>query len=121
MDRDTAIEVMNALGEIEKLLDDCPHGVAKKIKDKLSLIEGVAEDAFPGGYDTSCIYCDEPMGHEESVSIGDEKCCPSCWAKRVEEMRTCEHKFEDGTDDFGDPERVCGKCGAIEICEKETA
>ena len=117
MDREAAVCAMESVGAIEKLLDDCPHGVAKKIKDKLAVIEGIAHDAFPGGYDGECIYCDEPMGADESVCVGDEKSCNKCWEKRVEEMRACAHAFDDATDEHGEPGRHCQKCGYFECAE----
>jgi len=111
MDRDTAVETMAALGEIEKLLEDVPHGIAKKIKAQLAVVDQAAEDAFPGGYACDCIYCDAPIGHEEAVSLGDEKCCPKCWEERKAEMAACEHTYQPDTDEFGDPIQQCHKCG----------
>jgi len=111
MDRSTAVEIMTALGEVEKLLDTCPHGIAKMIKQSLAVVEGAAEDAFPGGYACDCIYCDAPIGHEEAVSLGDEKCCPDCWEKRKAEMAACAHEYQPDHDEHGDPIQQCPKCG----------
>jgi len=113
MDRSTAAEVMTALGEIEKLLDDVPHGIAKKIKTQLIAVKGAAEDAFPGGYAGECVYCDAPIGHEEAVSLGNEKCCPKCWEGPEAEMAGCEHTYWPDTDEFGDPIQQCFKCGHV--------
>ncbi len=114
MDRDVAIEVLEAVGAIEKLLDDCPHGVAKKIKDKLVVCERAAHSAFPGDYAGECIYCEAPMGHDESVYVGEEHSCQKCYAERLEEIRTCEHTLEADTDEFGEECRSCRKCGYVE-------
>ena len=71
--RDLGVHMMAASGEINKLLDSCPHGAAMKIKDKLAVFADVADSAFPGGYAGECIYCEEPIGFDECVYSGDER------------------------------------------------
>lgn len=121
MDRESAVHALESVGAIEKLLDDCPHGVVKKIKEQLALFEEIAHGAFPGGYAGRCIYCEDPMGADEAVSVGDETCCSMCWAKIVAEMRNCAHTLEDATDEHGDPGRHCQKCGYFEGLETAPA
>lgn len=118
MDRAAAVELLSAVGAVENLLDDCPHGTAKKIKEKLAAIEGIADGVFPGGYAGECIDCDKPVGNEEVFRIGDdEACCPSCWEKRVDRMHSCQHEFQDDTDEHGDAIKVCHKCGCGTLAE----
>lgn len=119
MDRDLGVHMMEAIGAIEKLLDDCPHGVAKKIKDNLAIFEETADSAFPGGYAGNCIYCEEPVGHDESGHVGDEMACNTCIEKQREAMRKCVHEFEDAGDTSEEPGRFCSKCGAFQPTEAE--
>lgn len=119
MDRDLGVHMMEAVGVIEKLLDDCPHGVAKKIKDNLAIFEEAADSAFPGGYAGNCIYCEDPVGYDESGPAGDELACNACLEKQRETMRKCDHTFEDAGDAFDEPGRLCSKCGAFQPAETE--
>ena len=111
VDRETAVSMMKAISDIESLLEDVPHGIAKKIKSQMAAFEQVADDAFPGGYHCDCITCDEPIGHAESVAVGEEYICPSCWEKRKRDMAACEHSYLQETDVFGDTISHCEKCG----------
>lgn len=111
MDRDTAVELMASVAAIENLLDECPHGIAKKIKSQMAVFEQAADDAFPGGYACDCIDCERPIGHDEAVSLGDERCCPGCWEKRKADVAACKHEYQPDTDEHGDDIQCCHKCG----------
>lgn len=117
MDRQSAKSIFDAVEAVQELLNACPHGVAKQIETHLSNVVAIANDVFPGGYAGECIYCDESMGDDERISVGDEYCCPKCWGERVEEMRSCTHDLKPDRDDFGDPHLCCNKCGYAEPVE----
>ena len=111
IDRDSAVDIMASVEAIDRLLDDCPHGIAKKIKAAMAVFEQIADDAFPGGYACGCICCDKPIGYAEAVSLGDESCCPTCWEERKADMAACDHEYGLEGDVHGDPIRSCMKCG----------
>lgn len=111
IDRDSAVEMMKALSNIESLLEGVTHGIAKKIKSQMAVFEQVADDAFPGGYAGECCYCESPIGYDEQVNLGDESCCPACWEKRKADMAACKHEYGPEEDVHGDPINYCMKCG----------
>lgn len=117
MDKARAVDALKAAEKIRDLLDPVPHGLAREILYKLTTIEAVLEEEFPGGYAGGCVYCDEPMGHDEAVRVGEEEACQSCWKERLGEMQSCEHELRDDTDEHGDPGKSCGKCGFFQHVE----
>jgi hypothetical protein len=119
MTRDQAVEAMEVVARVDKLLDTVPYGVAVKIKSELQTIANIADEAFPGGYAGDCFYCEESMGEDEAVRLGDERCCQKCYGERMEEIRSCTHVFEEfpSHDDDGEFGKSCALCGYFKPVE----
>ena len=85
--RSDAVHVIDSAAKIEALLDDVPHGIARRILAQLRDIRGIVDEAFPGGYWGLCESCDEAKGSEEIYNGDDVAICLDCLDEQKDAAR----------------------------------
>lgn len=65
---------------------------------------------------TTCESCNGVFPSDDCVPAGDVTFCQGCYDRWLVKFHSCEHRFEPGTDDHGEPGKFCPKCGGF-VCE----
>lgn len=73
-------------------------------------IDPPTEGDYDGDY-VGCDYCDARVLYEDAVPAGDCYMCLACHEAWRVEAAKCEHKWDEDSNQHGDPGHCCHKCG----------